>query len=58
MQISRDRHATHFEASAFSASLRPHQQGRHCRGPYLETECARRVRRVRFRRRDLTGGIL
>ena len=58
MQISRDRRATRFEASAFSASLRSHQQGRHCRGPCLATECARCMRRVRFRRRDLAGGIL
>ena len=29
-----------------------------CRGPNLETECAGCVRRVRFRRRGLAGGIL
>ena len=44
--------------ACFLLDFSPHQQGRRCRGPYLETECARRVRRVRFRRRDLTGGIL
>ena len=33
-------------------------KGGSCRGPCLETECARCMRRVRFRRRDLAGGIL
>ncbi len=33
-------------------------KGGTCRGPYLETECARCMRRVRFRRRGLAGGIL
>jgi hypothetical protein len=47
-----------FGALALYASLKLHQQGRHCRGPCLEAECDSSVRRIRFRRRDLAGGIL
>jgi hypothetical protein len=42
----------------FLLDFRHFNKGGTCRGPYLETECARCVRRVRFRRRDLAGGIL
>ena len=55
----RERHRpTGFGAGPICARFSSPQQGRHCRGPYLENECARRVRRVRFRWRDLAGGIL
>jgi len=53
------RPATGFDAHASCASLTLYlNKGGTNRGPFLETECARRVRRVRFRRRDFAGGIL
>src|SRR5665647_1748618 len=42
----------------FVLACRHHNKGGTNRGPFLETECARCVRRVRFRWRDLAGSIL